>query len=62
MKNIRFGIVGRGRRGMRRIKRIAEHTNSELICVADAQEDNVTNKKEEDIAIRALNILIGGEL
>ncbi|RLG29553.1 hypothetical protein DRN97_11695 [Methanosarcinales archaeon] len=39
MKYIRFGVVGCGRMGMRRIKRIVEHTNSELICVADAQEE-----------------------
>jgi len=36
---IRFGVVGCGRMGMRRIKRIVEHANSELICVADAQEE-----------------------
>lgn len=34
---IRFGVIGCGRMGMRRIERIVRHPNAALICVADVR-------------------------
>lgn len=34
---IRFGVIGCGRMGMRRVERVVRHPNAALICVADVQ-------------------------
>lgn len=36
---IGFGVIGCGRMGIRRAKRVVEHANSELICVADVEKE-----------------------
>ena len=36
---IKFGVIGCGRMGQRRIKRIVDHPHAELVCVADVQKE-----------------------
>lgn len=47
MVRIKFGLVGCGRMGLRRAKRVIDHPNAELVCVADVDEEKAKKTSKE---------------